>query len=422
MANRRPAFQTSDSHFRKQSLQPRPAPAAPGPVRTALTELVVGSWLRRVPLQRRACYQKQSARDGARRSYSVKISFLIPSKTRLGLLKHVIASILSQNDNSIEIVVSDNASTEDYKAYLDSLADDRIIYHRQETPVTVTENWRQALSLCTGDYVLMLGDDDALAPNFCSTVRPHLSRERGPDLVYLAAYHYGYPNVLPFRPSGYLAAVRNSEFLLEKQQPFCLAPRYARELANSVLDFRYRFGFNAQHFLLKAAFVRECEKHGGLYQSPYPDTYAAIATFVGAKTITVVPQETVIIGISPQSFGAYYFSGRHSEGYEFLDNERTDESTRDALHDVILPGDRNNTNWLIAAGVLGKADNSAGRVPVKYPPLPHPASDFSAARPLSGTYRQRCNAAGAEGKTAQPSERCFSFSKVPSHPSRITQH
>lgn len=222
------------------------------------------------------------------------------------------------------------------------------MFFRQPNPVPVTDNWQKAMSLATGDYCLMLGDDDALAPDFFETVIPHLS-EDGPELVYLGAYHYAYPNVLPWSPSGYLAVVRNSEFLTDVADPFCMTPAYARELAISVFDFRCRFGMNAQHFLLKTSFVRQFDRLGGFYQSPYPDTFSAIATFSRASAVVVLPQQLVIIGISPKSFVYYYFSGRVEEGYAFLDNERPDEAVRRSLDDLIVPGDRNNTNLLVAS-------------------------------------------------------------------------
>ena len=278
----------------------------------------------------------------------MKISFLLPSKNRLVLLRHAVASILAQDYRDIEIVISDNASDQDYRSYVEELSDPRIVYSRIPSAVSVTENWRNALSLSTGEYFLMMGDDDALVPNFAANVLPYLSPEK-PDLLYLAAYHYAYPEVLPSEPRGYLAVVRNSEFLIENTWPFSLTSRYAQELAASVVDFRYRFGFNAQHFLLNAAFVKQFDNLGSIYQSPYPDTFAAITVLAHASSVTVVPKESVIIGISPHSFGAYYFSNRDDEGYQFLDNERLAPEVRASLSSVVLPGDRNNTNWLIAA-------------------------------------------------------------------------
>ncbi|WP_316189368.1 glycosyltransferase [Bradyrhizobium sp. SZCCHNS1054] len=277
----------------------------------------------------------------------MKVSFLIPTKDRLSLLRHCIASILDQRDDEIEIIVADNASSENYQDYIDQLEDSRVIYFRQAEPLPVTDNWQKALSLATGDYILMLGDDDVLAPDFMSNVRPLLAFD-GPDLIYVAAYHYCYPNVIPSSPAGYLASVLNSDFLSSQTDPFPLDPSYARGLAESLLNFHLRFGMNAQHFVLKTTFARSFGAIGGLYQSPYPDTFAAIGVWLRASSILVIPKELVLIGIAPKSFGAYYFSGRHDEGYRFLDNERVDTAIRQTLADTLLPGDRNNTNWLIA--------------------------------------------------------------------------
>jgi glycosyltransferase involved in cell wall biosynthesis len=284
----------------------------------------------------------------------MKISLLIPSKNRLELLKQTVASIFDQDGMEFEIVITDNNSAEDYQGYVDSLKDHRVVFFRQPEPVSVTQNWHQALSLATGDYILMLGDDDALAPDFYSIVRQHLTPD-GADILYLASYNYCYPNVLPDSPAGFLASVLNSEFFAGKKDAFSIAPSYAHDLALSVLDFHHRFGLNAQHFLVKAAFCSQFDAIGGIYQSPYPDTFSAVATFIHARSIVVLPKESVIIGISPKSFGAYYFSGRHDEGYRFLDNEQVEPAVRASLESVILPGDKNNTNWLIAVECVRQA-------------------------------------------------------------------
>ena len=284
----------------------------------------------------------------------MKISFLIPSKNRLQLLQRCLHTIRTSNANDdYEIIVSDNASTDDYSAYIDRLADPRIVYIRQPEPVPVTENWCAALSRATGDYILMLGDDDALTPDFSSTVRPFLSSD-GPDIVYLAAYHYCYPNVMPGSPAGYFAEV-GCEYLPNENGAFCLLPYYARDLASSILQFRHRYGLNAQHFLIKRDFIDRLADVGPLYQGPYPDFFSAVVAFARARSIVVASKPSVIIGISPSSFGAYYFSSRHKEGYEFLANDQIDPDVLRALENSILPGDKNNTNWLIAAETARRA-------------------------------------------------------------------
>lgn len=279
----------------------------------------------------------------------MKFSFLIPSKNRLELLAHAVESILRQDYEDFEIVISDNASEQDYAGYVQRIGDQRIVYRRLPAPVPVTDNWNSALELARGDYVLMLGDDDALAPGFLPRVADLIREMAQPDVVYLAAYHYCYPGVIGSAPTGYLADVRNSEFLQGKAAPFRLPPEQAQRVAQAAFDFRYLFGFNSQHFLFRKGFLRDISSSiGSIFQGPYPDTFAATVSFLKARSIVVVPDPLVIIGISPKSFGYYYFNDLATEGADFLDNERLSLDVRDTLNACVLPGDRNNTNWLVA--------------------------------------------------------------------------
>src|SRR5579862_803983 len=120
-------------------------------------------------------------------------SVLLPSRNRLELLKHAIASVLEQRFDDLELVVSDNASTDDYAAYVAALGDSRIRCIRTETVLPVTENWNRALYASRGQYVVMLGDDDALAPGFLSRAQHLITAFSRPDAIYSMAYHYAYP-------------------------------------------------------------------------------------------------------------------------------------------------------------------------------------------------------------------------------------
>lgn len=281
--------------------------------------------------------------------HRVKFSFLIPSKNRLEFLRYAIDSILRQQYQDFEIIISDNASEQDYAGFVDKIGDSRIIYQRLSEPVSVTENWRRTLARAGGDYVLMLGDDDALTPWFLPRISDILNTKGHPEIVYFPAYHYCYPNVMPSESAGYLIDVRNSVFIMGRNEPFFLSSEEAQHVAKAGCDFRYLFGFNSQHFLFKADFLQRLSYLGGVFQSPYPDTFAAIVTFLKAKSILVVPYPMTIIGISPKSFGYYYFNDLQTEGYEFLDNDQVSVAIQESLQDVMLPGDKNNTHWMVAA-------------------------------------------------------------------------
>lgn len=90
------------------------------------------------------------------------VSIGIPTFNRSALLSRAIQSAQSQTHRRVEILVSDNASTDDTAAVCASLmqTDDRIRYVRAETNRGAAWNFNRALELATGDYFMWLGDDD----------------------------------------------------------------------------------------------------------------------------------------------------------------------------------------------------------------------------------------------------------------------
>ena len=97
----------------------------------------------------------------------------IPTFNRAGWLSRSVGSALAQTFSSFEVIVSDNASTDTTPAVLDRLADERMTVFRQDHNVGPIANWNACLAAANGSYVIMLSDDDALAPKFlerCASV------------------------------------------------------------------------------------------------------------------------------------------------------------------------------------------------------------------------------------------------------------
>ncbi|MBR0655590.1 glycosyltransferase family 2 protein [Plastoroseomonas arctica] len=281
-------------------------------------------------------------------------SILLPSRNRHELLRHAVDSVLAQNfGEEAEIIISDNASEPSYAAYVASLGAIATRSVRSEAALPVTENWKRALAAATGRYVIMLGDDDALAPGWLARARGLIGQFDQPAVLYAMAFHYAYPGVAPSHPQGYLATVDNAEIFRGADAPYVLPRATARSLATQAMRFRHRFSFNAQHFVWKRDFVDSLELRGGLFQSPYPDYHAAILTMAEAASIVVVPAPEVIIGISPKSFGFFYQNRQFEAGQAMLGNDggaaglgEVPQAVRDTL---AFPGSAHYRNWLIAA-------------------------------------------------------------------------
>jgi len=272
----------------------------------------------------------------------------------LDLLRYVVESILIQDYSDWEIIISDNNSEEDIASYVESLNEKRIHYVRTETFIPVTENWNHALQYATGDYVLMLGDDDAIMPGYFSHMYKEIEGNSYPDFIYTEAYQYAYPGVIPGHKSGFIQVSYN-ELLINNSKkitkPYLLSSEQATSMVRNSMSFRLAFGFNMQHYLVSKNMIDRLKIVGAFYQSPYPDYYASNALFLKARKILIIPECMVIIGISPKSFGYYYFNEKESEGDMLLHNKKA-SVIGDVLDSKILPGSNMNNSWLYAMEIL----------------------------------------------------------------------
>ena len=60
----------------------------------------------------------------------MKFSVLLPTRNRLNLLKHAVNTVLKQDYDNWELIISDNFSEEDIKTYVMELGDYRIKYYK----------------------------------------------------------------------------------------------------------------------------------------------------------------------------------------------------------------------------------------------------------------------------------------------------
>jgi glycosyltransferase involved in cell wall biosynthesis len=73
---------------------------------------------------------------------------------------------VQQSYGNIEIVVSDNCSTDSTEDVVRSINDPRIRYFKQKTNIPATENFNFCLKKARGDYFSLLHDDDLLDEDF----------------------------------------------------------------------------------------------------------------------------------------------------------------------------------------------------------------------------------------------------------------
>jgi glycosyltransferase involved in cell wall biosynthesis len=283
-----------------------------------------------------------------------KISVVIPARNRLNLLKDAIFTVLKQEYQSWELVIFDNASTDPIKGHVDSLGESRIRYERSDAFLSVTDSWNRAIDYATGDYVILLGDDDGLVPDFFDKVASLVKSFGEPDFVLSATYQFMHPGVSPSEREGYLASLTNGFFFAGHTWPFLLKASDARAAWIGSVDFRRNFTSNMEAFTFKRSFLDKIRMDGQVIHAPFPDSYLANIAMANGTHILVYPEPLTIAGISTEPFPSALSNNLEKRGTDLL----TEEFVRDSLFSEyerhLLPGQASQANYIVTMGHVAK--------------------------------------------------------------------
>lgn len=92
------------------------------------------------------------------------VTLAITTHNRSDLLRRALAGALAQTYPNLDILVSDDASSDDTPQWMASVHDPRIRYLRIENPSGIAANFQNALDHARGELFLILNDDDELEP------------------------------------------------------------------------------------------------------------------------------------------------------------------------------------------------------------------------------------------------------------------
>ena len=94
-----------------------------------------------------------------------KVSVIIPTYNRPELLEKAIFSVLSQTFQDFELLIVDDASTENCRDIVNGFKDDRIKYIRNEHNKGIAAVRNIGVKNSSGEYIAFLDDDDEWLPH-----------------------------------------------------------------------------------------------------------------------------------------------------------------------------------------------------------------------------------------------------------------
>jgi glycosyltransferase involved in cell wall biosynthesis len=111
------------------------------------------------------------------------ITIAIPTRNRAQLLQNCVASALAQSYSNIEVLVSDNASSDNTLEMLESFDDPRLKILRNAENIGLTANFNKCVYEAAGEYINIISDDNILRPTFLEKCVQLIQEESGLPMV-----------------------------------------------------------------------------------------------------------------------------------------------------------------------------------------------------------------------------------------------
>ena len=109
-------------------------------------------------------------------------SIIIPAYNQPRLLERAIGSILRQDMNDYEIIITDDSTNDKVRLCVENLNVPQIIYLRHEPTGHAVDNWNFGLQQASGQYIILMHHDEAMVgSNYLSRTRQLL--DQGADIV-----------------------------------------------------------------------------------------------------------------------------------------------------------------------------------------------------------------------------------------------
>jgi GT2 family glycosyltransferase len=108
---------------------------------------------------------------------------MLPYYGDVSLMQAAVRSVLAQSDPGWRLTVVDDGKEPGVPEWFAQLDDDRVRYLRNEKNLGATGNYKKCLSLAEHEYLILMGTDDIMLPNYIATLRSVLDEHPGVGMI-----------------------------------------------------------------------------------------------------------------------------------------------------------------------------------------------------------------------------------------------
>jgi hypothetical protein len=199
----------------------------------------------------------------------VPITVVIPTRERCDVLGSALQTVMAQDYDPLEIIISDNFSADRTRDVVAANKDPRIRYLNTGRRLSMSHNWEFALSHVRGGWVTIMGDDDGLLPGALTKLAA-LIAATGVRAIRSDTCYYAWPS---------LAGASYGRFRVPLRSGYVV--REARAWLEEALFGRASYTEGPMLYTGGFADFAVLEKlraaTGAFYRSCIPDVYSAVA-------------------------------------------------------------------------------------------------------------------------------------------------
>lgn len=117
-----------------------------------------------------------------------KVSIILPTHNRERYIRETIDSCLGQTYSNLELIIIDDASSDEIFQIVNSYSDKRIKYLRNETNLGLSKTLNRGFTISSGEYLTWQSDDNFYGPKAIATMVEALEKKQKIDFVYANFY------------------------------------------------------------------------------------------------------------------------------------------------------------------------------------------------------------------------------------------
>lgn len=223
------------------------------------------------------------------------LSVVVATRNRPNYANELVKDVLSFSDDRVEVVIADNSDDDTLSRLLKPLLpDSRLKFRYDPSPKSAIQNFNDALSLATGVFVCLLGDDDGLHSQ--SVLAIEWAQSVGIDcLIGSVAHEYIWP--APGQQEGGGGRLTFPAFSGASERLNC---------KGSISDLLRRGGTaylelkmpRLYHGFVRRAVLEDLKESRGYYvEGLSPDIYAAVTLSQLAPKVVAVDYPLTIPGV-----------------------------------------------------------------------------------------------------------------------------